>query len=69
MKAEPMTEQTYPYMARASYDLEVARPRNGRPGYAWVPAWIVHYSSTRESMAMRLAEARSELKRARDERG
>ena len=33
--------KTYPRIERAPYRVEVPRPRNGRPGYAWVQGWRV----------------------------
>ena len=43
-------------------DIEVPRPRRGRPGYARVTGWVVRYSPTRVSMPMRLNEARDVLR-------
>jgi hypothetical protein len=55
----------YPMIERGP-DIEVPRPRNGRPGYTWVPGWIVRYSETRVSIPVRLNEARQMLRDAQE---
>lgn len=52
----------YPYMQRATHNIEVGRPRNGRPGYVWVQGWIVVMSPNRQTMAMRYREAQRVLR-------
>lgn len=50
----------YPMIERACM-LEIPRPKNGRPSYVWVQGWKVRYSADRESMPLRLADARALL--------
>lgn len=56
---------TYPYMMRATCNIEVGAPRNGRPGYRWVQGWVVRYGPDRESIPLRRADAVNELRLAR----
>ncbi len=58
--------QTYPYMMRATCNVEVGAPRNGRPGYRRVQGWIVRYGPDRESSPMRRRDAIVALREARD---
>lgn len=60
-----MSEREYPRLERACL-IEVSKPRNGRPGFAWVQGWKVRYSETRESVPMRLSDARALLCDARE---
>lgn len=53
-------DQTYPRIERAC-NIEVPRPRDGRPAYAWVQGWAVRYSESRVSTPMRRNEAREVL--------
>jgi len=54
---------TYPRIVRGP-NIEVARPRNGCPRYAWVQGWIVEYAPDRTSTPERLNDARHLLKHA-----
>ena len=45
--------------------IEVGRPRNGRPGYAWVQGWVVRYSATCTSIPLRYNDARNLAKEPR----
>jgi hypothetical protein len=53
-------------MMRATCNVEVGAPRNGRPGYRWVQGWIVRYGPNRESSPMRRRDAIVALREARD---
>lgn len=48
----------YPILERGP-NIEVGSCRRGRPGYRWVPGWVVRYSADRVSMPMRYGEARN----------
>lgn len=63
-----MNKPTYPILERGP-DIEVPRPRNGRPGYAWVSGWVVRYSETRTSAPTTLKDARHLMREAQKERG
>lgn len=59
-----MIEDNYPRLERGPM-IEVPRPRNGKPSYAWVQGWIVKYSETRESVPCTYHEAIDLLKEAK----
>lgn len=54
-------EARYPRIVESGR-IEVAAPRNGRPGYRWVTGWAIEYSATHRTVPMRLAEARAYLR-------
>lgn len=72
--AQPKPQYTAPFkpfVSRATCDIEVGAPRNGRPGYRWVQGWQVNYAPGRVSTPMRRADAfallREELNRTQKE--
>ena len=58
--AQPKPQYTAPFrpfVSRATCNIEVGAPRNGRPGYRWVQGWQVNYAPGRVSIPMRRSEA------------
>lgn len=54
--------KTYPRIERAPYRVEVPRPRNGRPGYAWVQGWrVARHEGDESGIGVPLASARHQL--------
>ena len=54
---------SYPRIERAPYNVEVPRPRNGRPAYAWVAGWrVVRFPGDDSGIGQPLARARHELR-------
>lgn len=59
-----MANADFPRIVRGP-NIEVARPRNGRPAYAWVQGWIVERAKGIESTPMRRSEAFEYLRQLR----
>ena len=67
--AQPLPQHVAPFkpfISRATCDIEVPSPRNGRPGYRWVQGWVVNYAPGRISLPMRRAEALNVLREELD---
>ena len=59
LKGNAMKKDNRPLvMLRRTYDIEVTAPRNGRPGYRWATGWTYTTPKGKESIGMRLNEAR-----------